>query len=103
VAVINIQGRRWIHGAFGEVNWVRNLRSTPEASLSTRNREERITTAELSKRETAVFFAEVLTPYFHQLPPFARVVVPRQLGLQGAIKDPQAAGERHPVFEIWPK
>ncbi len=27
VAVLEVDGRRWILGAYGEVNWVRNLRA----------------------------------------------------------------------------
>jgi hypothetical protein len=101
VAVIEVGKRRWIQGAFGEVNWVRNLRSAGEATLTIGNRRESIKAAELSKLEAGVFFADVFTAYIRQSPPVVRPILPALLGLQDAIKDPKAAAERHPVFEIW--
>ena len=34
VALVEIGGRRWVVGTFGEVNWVRNLRVAREAGLA---------------------------------------------------------------------
>ena len=31
VALVDIDGRRWVIGTFGEVNWVRNLRAAGES------------------------------------------------------------------------
>lgn len=100
VAVIEVGGRRWIQGAFGEVNWVRNLRSAGEATLTVGNRKESITAAELSELEAAAFFAEVLTAYIRRSPPVVRSILPVLIGLQDAVRDPKAGAERHPVFEI---
>ena len=32
VALVELQGKRWVIGTFGETNWVRNLRASGEAS-----------------------------------------------------------------------
>ena len=32
VAVVDLGGRRWVIGTFGEVNWVRNLRAAGQAT-----------------------------------------------------------------------
>ena len=34
VALVELEGRRWIQSPFGEVNWVRNLRATGEATIA---------------------------------------------------------------------
>ena len=33
VAVVEVDGRRWVVGTFGETHWVRNLRAAGEATL----------------------------------------------------------------------
>lgn len=100
VAVVEVDHRRWIQGAFGEVNWVRNLRAAREATLTIGRRQESVHTTELTKDEAAAFFATVLGPYLRRLPPPVRWIMPPLLGLGDVLKDPAAAAERHPVFEI---
>ncbi len=100
VAIVEVDHRRWIQGAFGEVNWVRNLRAAGEATLTIGKRQESVHTTELSKEEAAAFFADVLGPYLRRLPLPVRWIMPPLLGLSDVLKDPSAAAERHPVFEI---
>lgn len=100
VAIVAVDHRRWIQGAFGEVNWVRNLRASGEGTLTTGKRQEAVHTTELTKQEAAAFFADVLGPYLRRLPPPVRWIMPRLLGLTDVLRDPAAAAERHPVFEI---
>lgn len=100
VAIVEVDHRRWIQGAFGEVNWVRNLRASCEATLTTGKRREAVHATELTKPEAAAFFAGVLGPYLRRLPPPTRWILPRLLGLTDVLEDPVAAAERHPVFEI---
>src|SRR5438067_10737343 len=47
VALVEIGGKRWVIGTFGEVNWVRNLRSAGRASLSVGRRREEVLATEL--------------------------------------------------------
>ena len=39
VAVVELDGRRWIMGAYGDVQWVRNLRAAGEAEIRGRGLE----------------------------------------------------------------
>lgn len=100
VAIVEVDRRRWIQGAFGEVNWVRNLRAAGEATLTVGKRQESVHTTELTKDEAAAFFANVLGPYLRRLPPPVRWIMPPLLGLGDVLKDPSAAAQRHPGFEI---
>src|SRR5437588_12539462 len=68
VALVEIGGRRWVVGTFGEVNWVRNLRVAREAGLAVGQRQEQVRAAELTQEQAAAFFGEVLGPYVSRLP-----------------------------------
>src|SRR5438309_9499901 len=62
VALVEVGGRRWVIGTFGEVNWVRNLRAAGEASLAVGQRQLQVHAVELTRDEAAGFFSEVLGP-----------------------------------------
>ncbi len=98
VALIEIDGRRWLCGTFGETNWVRNLRAAGQGTLTTGGRREEVKATELSVPEGAIFFAEVLGPYVLGLP-IGRWLIGR-LGARDVLDDPQAAAARRPVFEL---
>src|SRR5438128_10046964 len=59
VALVEVGGRRWIIGTFGEVNWVRNLRAARQAELKVRKRTEDVRAVELSQEEATEFFVGV--------------------------------------------
>src|SRR5919108_3041497 len=67
VALVEIGGRRWVIGTFGEVNWVRNLREAGKATVTAGRRQEEFAARELTQEEGAAFFREVLTPYVRRL------------------------------------
>ncbi|HEV2580480.1 MAG TPA: hypothetical protein VGT44_06470 [Ktedonobacteraceae bacterium] len=48
VAIVELNGQRLLSGAFGEVDWVRNLRAAKEATLQRGRRPEHIVVDELS-------------------------------------------------------
>jgi deazaflavin-dependent oxidoreductase (nitroreductase family) len=98
VALVERQGRRWIIGTFGDVNWVRNLRASGEATITIGKRRDAITARELSLDETAAFFRGVLTPYVTSIP-IGRLLI-RMLGAGDIIDDPMAAARHRPVFEL---
>src|SRR5256885_16826988 len=50
LALVEIEGKRWAIGTFGEVNWVRNFRSAAEATLSVGNRREAGLAADLDHK-----------------------------------------------------
>jgi deazaflavin-dependent oxidoreductase (nitroreductase family) len=98
VAVLAHGGRRWVIGTFGEVNWVRNLRSAGGAVLTTGRRREDLHAVELSRAEAADFFANVVVPYVG-----GSAVRRWLLGLLGAgdiLRDPEGAASSRPVFEL---
>ena len=98
VAVVEIKGRRWIVGTFGEVNWVRNLRTAGEGVITVGSRHEAVRATELTPDESERFFAGVLAPYASD-GALKRLVL-RMLGAGDIITDPVGAAARRPVFEL---
>jgi deazaflavin-dependent oxidoreductase (nitroreductase family) len=98
VAVLEDGGRRWLIGAYGDVNWVRNLRAAREGTIRVGGRPQRVGAVELGTEEAAAFFRDVLTPYVHRQPLLLRSFVTRLL--RGILADPEAAASRYPVFEL---
>jgi deazaflavin-dependent oxidoreductase (nitroreductase family) len=98
VALVDLNGRRWVIGTFGETNWVRNLRAAGGATLTTGKRKENVTAEELDLASRAAFFRDVLGPYARRL-----LVGPLLLSILGArdiLEDPASAADRRPVFEL---
>lgn len=98
VALVDIGGRRWVVGTFGDVNWVRNLRAAGQATVSTGRRSEELAARELPLDEAAAFFRDVLGPYARGL----RVgpLLLRLLGAGDILEDPAGSARRRPVFEL---
>jgi deazaflavin-dependent oxidoreductase (nitroreductase family) len=102
VAVLEIDGRRWIIGTFGDVNWVRNLRAAGEATLTVKGRPEPVEAVALSPQEAAIFFNDVLAPYARRSP-LIRFVLSRVLGASELLSDPDGSAQRKTVFELRPR
>ena len=62
LAIIEVDGRRWIWSPWGDVHWVRNLRAARRATITIRGRAEDITATELDRTERIEFFRDVLAP-----------------------------------------
>jgi deazaflavin-dependent oxidoreductase (nitroreductase family) len=103
VALVEADGRRWIQAPFGDVNWVRNLRASGEATVAAGRRTESVTAVELTADEAVAFYAEVLTPTFRRFPAPVRWSLGSLLGLRDILQDPAKAAREHPVFELKPK
>ena len=99
VALVDIGGRRWVIGTFGEVNWVRNLRAAGQATITSKRRAQPVSAVELSTAETSAFFHDILTPYVSGLP-LGRWLLGSVLGAGDILTDPDGAAQRHPVFEL---
>ena len=98
VALVEIEGRRWVIGTFGEVNWVRNLRAAGEATILVWRRREEVRATELDLDARVAFFRDVVGPYVRRLR-----VGGLLLGLLGArdiLVDPAGAAVKRPVFEL---
>jgi len=98
VALVEINGRRWVIGTFGDTNWVRNLRAAGEATVSVGRRREDVKAAELVGEDRISFFRDVLTPYVKRLR--IGTLLLSVLGARDIVDDPAGAAEKRPVFEL---
>jgi steroid delta-isomerase-like uncharacterized protein len=96
IALVENSGTRFLVAAFGEVNWVRNLRAAGQAHLMRRLRTEAIGVVELEPREAAPILKQFLResqrvsfikPYFHVTP-------------HSSLADFEQEALHHPVFRI---
>jgi deazaflavin-dependent oxidoreductase (nitroreductase family) len=99
VAQVEVEGKRWIIGTFGDVNWVRNLRAAGEATLTIGRRSLTVDATELTIDERAAFFKDVVIPYVRKVP-FGSFLIGSILGAKDILNDPVGAAPRHPVFEL---
>ena len=100
VALVEIEGRRWVIGTFGETHWVQNLRAAGEATLSVGSRRDEVKATELCGEVRVAFFRDVLAPYARRIR-----IGPALLAILGAadiVKDPAGAAAKRPVFELLP-
>jgi deazaflavin-dependent oxidoreductase (nitroreductase family) len=99
VAIIDVSGRRWVWAPWGEVHWVRNLRTAGRATITVRGRQEEVRATELNPTERLAFFRDSLGPVARGIPfgvRFIRIV-------DGVDLDhPLEAAEGRPVFELHP-
>jgi deazaflavin-dependent oxidoreductase (nitroreductase family) len=97
LAIIEVDGRRWLWSPWGDVQWVRNLRAAGHATIAVRRQTEDVTAAELDPAQRIVFFRDVLAPFARNLRggmAFVRVV-------DGVDLDrPVEAADGRPVFEL---
>jgi deazaflavin-dependent oxidoreductase (nitroreductase family) len=101
VALIEIEGRRWVSSPWGDVNWVRNLRAAGQATITIRRRQEAVTAIELPAGERVAFFRDVMGPFVRRIPlGLGQLMIGSVLGSKDILEDPVGAAERHPVFEL---
>jgi deazaflavin-dependent oxidoreductase (nitroreductase family) len=96
IELVENSGTRFLVAAFGEVNWVRNLRAAGQAHLTRRRRTEAIGVVELEAKEAAPILKQFLResqrvsfikPYFHVTP-------------HSSLADFEQEALYHPVFCI---
>lgn len=99
VAICEHAARRGLISPFGEVDWMRNLRTASTATLTVGRRAEAVIAVELGPAEAAEFIRDVLAPHSQRT----------RLGLwlvrhvdQIDIDYPETAAEGRPVFELRP-
>ena len=98
IALVEIAGKRWVIGTFGDTNWVRNLRAARQATLTVGRNTEEVGADELGIEDRITFFRDVLGPYVRRLRIGALVL--SILGAKEILEDPSAAAEHRPVFEL---
>lgn len=77
LAIIDVDGRRWVWSPWGDVQWVRNLRAAGLATITARGRTEEVRATELDPAQRSEFFSDVLRPVAHGMPfgaAFIRIV-----------------------------
>jgi deazaflavin-dependent oxidoreductase (nitroreductase family) len=102
VAIVQTDGRRYVIGAYGEVQWVRNLRAAGEGTIREHGKEVTVTTRELDHDEAVEFFGVTLRGYVAHFPWFGRAFARFLFGLVGkeVLDDPERAATTRPVFEL---
>ena len=102
VAVVQVEGRRWIAGAYGDVQWTRNLRAAGEAELEAHGHTEHVRARELARDEATAWFHDVFQPYVGRLPFAGRLLGRAFFSLVGPefMGDPERAAATRPVFEL---
>lgn len=102
VAIAELDGRRWIIGAYGEVHWVRNLRAAGEAEIRVHGRTVHVRATELDRAAATAFSRETLPGYVARLPWFGRLFARILFQLAGpeVLTDPEKAAATRPVFEL---
>jgi deazaflavin-dependent oxidoreductase (nitroreductase family) len=99
LAIVNVDGRRWVWSPWGEVHWVRNLRAAGRATIIVRRRKEEVTTTELDPTQRVAFFRDILGPLARGIP--FGVWFVRTFD-QVDLDDPLEAAEGRRVFELHP-
>ena len=94
VALIEHDGQRWLIAAFGEVDWVRNLRAAGEASLKRGRRPQQILVKELSAEEAAPILKKSLA----EAPGF--LLKNFDATPESPLKDFEREALNHPVFLV---
>jgi deazaflavin-dependent oxidoreductase (nitroreductase family) len=100
IALVGIDGRRWVIGTFGDTNWVRNLRAAREATITVGRKREEVLAEELDVEDRTRFFRDVIGPYVGRMRIGALLLW--ILGAKQILDDPRAAAEHRPVFELRP-
>lgn len=102
VAIVEVGGRRWTMGAYGEVHWVRNLRAAGEGDIRVHGHDVHVQARELTQPEAEVFYGETLRGYIAKLPALGRLFARLLFSAAGpeVLDDPQKAALTHPVFEL---
>lgn len=110
VSMMEIDGRRYVQAAFGEVAWVRNLRAAGVAVLRRGRAAEAVRAVELAPEAAGQILYDALASYPQSrslrrfLGPTVRppVAVMRYFGIRVDTKLPDyvAAVRRQPIFEL---
>lgn len=104
VAIVAAEGRRYVIGAYGDVQWVRNLRAAGEATIRLDGRDVAVAARELDGPEAVDFYGTTLRQYVARFPWFGRAFARLLFGLVGpeVLDDPARAAVTRPVFELTP-
>lgn len=113
VAMMQFGDRRFVQAAFGEVNWVRNLRAAGQAVVTKGRHSDFVDAVELTPETAAAILHEALARYQRSrllcavVGPTTRppVGVLHYFGVRvdETVDEYVADARRHPVFELLPR
>ena len=96
VGLLELDGHRYLFSAFGEVNWVRNLRAAGVATIGVGRQRETLPAIELSAEEAAGVVRSIL-----KTPTYAPVIRPYfPVSTDAPLTEFVREARRHPVFEL---
>ncbi|HEX5548501.1 MAG TPA: nitroreductase family deazaflavin-dependent oxidoreductase [Ktedonobacterales bacterium] len=97
LAVIAVDGRRWVWSPWGESQWVRNLRAAGRATIAVRGQAEEVSATELDPTERVEYFRDILGALARSIP-FGTQFIRMVDGVD--LSDPVAAAKGRRVFEL---
>jgi len=97
LAIIEVDGRRWVWSPWGDVHWVRNLRAAGKATIQVGREQHEVRAIELDPAERVAFFSDTFAPVARAFPFGARFV---RLFDGVDISDPVSAAQDRAVFEL---
>jgi len=102
IALLELDGRRYVQGAFGETSWVRNLRAVPGASIAKGRWHQDVDARELPPEEAASVLRDALAPFISHW--YTAPLVGVFFGFSRSPSDADflEAAHSHPVFELRP-
>ena len=102
VAIIELDGRRFVQSPFGEVNWVRNLRASGEAVVTKSRKQEQVRAIEVAPEVGGPILRDALARYLNSrllAPVLGRLFKFRR---DSTLEDYIAEARMHPMFELRP-
>ena len=100
VAILELDGRRYVQSPFGEVNWVRNLRVAGEAVVTRGRERETVSAVEVPPEAGGPILRDALAPFFRSrlLAPVAGRLFHLRPG--ASLDEYVEESRRHPMFEL---
>lgn len=103
VAILELEGRRYVQSPFGDVNWVRNLRADGRATVTRGGQPQPVQATEIVPEVAGPLLHDALAPYLRWR--VGAVLVGRffHLGRDATLDDYVSEARRHPMFELVPR
>src|SRR5947209_20558018 len=100
VGLFTHDGRSWLFSAFGNVNWVRNLRVAGQATIRRGCHKAQIFPVELTPEDAARILKEAVAPFLRNR--FAELILGPHFKVDSdaPLSDFLEEARRHPVFEL---
>lgn len=96
VAVLEREGKRWIIGSYGPVNWVQNLRAAGKGTIQRGGKTEHIRVTELGPKDAAPVLRDVLGVGIAGI--FTRGYY--DVSKDSPLEDIEKEAHKHPVFLV---